>query len=709
MRVLRLVPSFFFAILAFAVFGSPVKCSAQASTTTVLTVSPACLQQGCVTTLTATVTSGGTAVHPGEVYFCFGTSDCQSGASLGVAQLLTNGTATVKRQIEPGQQTIHAIFHGTKSYSKSASSPQIITITPNAASKVVAVTAPDATGYSVNGKFLDGFEFTSTVTAAGPIQPAGSLTFIDQSRNNAVLGTAPLVQIQPPVSYPTTLNLSGIPANVQNGTKQTVTGDFNNDGHVDVAAIDGNGVLSILLGDGNGGFTTGPAFNGATGAHGPPLVGDFNGDGKLDIAIPDALLKKIHISLGVGDGTFISAPAVSVPDSPTILYAGDFNNDGNADIVVLNSAPPAIGSITVLLGMGNGSFTALTPFPAGATRTVGIGDFNQDGNLDLTYGNGNLLKGNGDGTFTTITGFAPVGSVAFLVAGDFDGDGIPDIAYAGTNYLAFLHGNGDMTFTERGVDQNVFYQFFYTPLITAPLEGFGSDAFRDPVPLKIAAIIGSASDPKHQDFQYYYVAPSPGGLLYGDGISPTTSSTNPYEVAIADFNGDGLPDLLSFQTSGTGLLTGLAGSLPKIGTATLASETILDAGIHNVVASYSGDAFHPAVVSPPAPVTGRTVAYGAGFAGETGLVTNGSTTIQNGVVQLTSGGQNQAGSLFAPNRIHKDFITDFDFQITDASADGLAFVFQGNGPNALGSPGGGVGYGNSPGGGGPSITNSFAA
>lgn len=103
------------------------------------------------------------------------------------------------------------------------------------------------------------------------------------------------------------------------------------------------------------------------------------------------------------------------------------------------------------------------------------------------------------------------------------------------------------------------------------------------------------------------------------------------------------------------------------------------------------------------------VNYPSGFNGATGLQVNGAATFKNGAIQLTNGGQFQAGSVFTTARISSYyFVSEFDFQLTDATADGFAFVMQSTGPDALGSSGGGVGYGNPPAYAGPQIVASNA-
>jgi Legume lectin domain len=124
-------------------------------------------------------------------------------------------------------------------------------------------------------------------------------------------------------------------------------------------------------------------------------------------------------------------------------------------------------------------------------------------------------------------------------------------------------------------------------------------------------------------------------------------------------------------------------------------------GYQNVVASYSGDTAHTASVSSPVSVLGTSANFPNGFGGASGtagLSLNGNPVIQGSNIELTTGGNFQASGFFTKSRVPVDgFTTQFNFQITNAESDGLAFVVQSNGPNAMGSAGGGIGYGLMPG------------
>jgi sugar lactone lactonase YvrE len=114
--------------------------------------------------------------------------------------------------------------------------------------------------------------------------------------------------------------------------------------------------------------------------------------------------------------------------------------------------------------------------------------------------------------------------------------------------------------------------------------------------------------------------------------------------------------------------------------------------------------------------SGASISFANGFAGAaSGLALNGGATIQGTALQLTDGGMNERRSAFYDTPIGlSSFQTEFDFQLggkdtPGTDADGFTFVLQSNGPNALGSSGGGLGYGlPAIGQSGPSITNSVA-
>jgi hypothetical protein len=695
MKAARLFHTQFLVLFTFillSLVGSAGTAHAQTATTTVLQQSSACPTSGCVTTLTATVTASGTAVHPGLVVFCDGsTANCESGLTLGHAQLLTNGTATLKLTLKTGSHTLRAIFHGTKTYASSTSATQSLTLAPTAAQRVTSMPQVQANA------FEGGYSFSVPyISSISPIAPTGTVSFVDTSRNNTVLATATVGS--PSTSYGgftyVSEDVSLVPSASLTSAVAAISGDFNNDGIEDVAEMDANAVLTVLLGNGNGGFLPAPAYNGNTGGHGPMLVGDFNGDGKLDIAIPDAATRTVHVALGNGDGTFTFASPTALTDSPQFLSLADVNGDGIPDLVALSGVAPGT-SVHVLLGAGNGTFTPLAPitFSGDIVKSVVVADFNHDGNQDLAVADSTaskilVLNGIGDGTFNATPAASISHQARYLAAGDFDGDGIPDLA-SGTDTLAFFHGNGNSTFTQQGIEVNNVQ--FLGPITTGGYNGSGTlEVGYLPGPL---AFYDFPFAPSYQSFANY------DAFIYSQEAFSA--------AAIGDFNGSGLVNVLGLDTS-QAKVTDYSIFLSSGSSAPSYRKLTFDAGNHTIVATYGGDAAHDSSSATTA-VFGSVIDYGSGFTASPAASINGSASIQGTALQLKDDKPFESSSFFNTTRLPwAGFQSSFDFQLGSGVGDGFAFVVQSNGPDAIGSSGGGLGYGNPPGGIGDSITNSFA-
>ena len=114
------------------------------------------------------------------------------------------------------------------------------------------------------------------------------------------------------------------------------------------------------------------------------FVGDFNGDGHLDLATPNpfaaAGVSVVSVSLGQGDGTFGPARDFAVGEAPVSITGGDFNGDGHLDLATANVN---VSTVSILLGQGDGTFGPARDFAANAHQFITGGDFNSDGHLDL--------------------------------------------------------------------------------------------------------------------------------------------------------------------------------------------------------------------------------------------------------------------------------------------------------------------------------------
>ena len=316
--------------------------------------------------------------------------------------------------------------------------------------------------------------------------------------------------------------------------------DFNGDGIPDLVVSNSDinaKSVSVLLGNGDGTFQPKTDFSVGNNQAFDLATGDFNGDGRPDVAVVNQTT--VTIMLNDGSGSLAPAGTLTVGNSPVAVAVADFNGDGNADLAVTNSST---NTVSIFLGNGDGSFSAKRDFPTSPTPgKLVVADFNGDGIMDLAVTGGatagsriNILLGNGDGTFRAGNLLLTFDFPVSLTAGDFNGDGITDLAWvvagAGSqSQVQFVLGNGNGTFG---------------PLNTMPLGGFPGGAIRsadingDGV-ADLVVIAGNVSSPQSGDVVVY--------VSNGDGTfqSPMVFAAAGFSTfgVVADFDGNGLPDI----------------------------------------------------------------------------------------------------------------------------------------------------------------------
>jgi hypothetical protein len=268
-------------------------------------------------------------------------------------------------------------------------------------------------------------------------------------------------------------------------------------------------------------------------------VGVFRtGSGLLDIATANSG-GSVSVLLGHGDGTF--EPAVSYPAgaNPHAIAVGDFNGDGNADLVVANTDG---NNVSILLGNGDGTFRDPVNYPAGPSPvSVAVADFNGDGVPDLVVANHvsggtvSVLLGDGNGGFLSPRSFFAGPYPSSVAVADFNGDGSPDVAVAnnlpGPGGVSVLLGNGDGSFGPP-----MSYQAGPTPVAVA-VGDFDGDGTPD------LAVADQGVAPDYAGSVTIFLGNGNGTFQSLGNVA--VGGSGPRSVAVGDFDLDGNPDLVT--------------------------------------------------------------------------------------------------------------------------------------------------------------------
>lgn len=275
------------------------------------------------------------------------------------------------------------------------------------------------------------------------------------------------------------------------------------------------------------------------------IVADFNNDGSPDLAHSNqAPAGFVSVYLGSKTGVFGAAKNVNVGSSPIGLAAGDLNKDGNLDLIASNNGD---GTISYLAGDGKGGFASPVNTSVGlfGIEGVAIADIDNDTNLDVAvvYPIMNqvvLYKGDGKGGLAVQATTVPVGANArYLALADVNGDKFPDL---------LVPNQGSKTVSYRPNKANATVAF-----------NAGSDVSVGVDPYEV--VIADVNSDQSPDFLFTSSNGNAVGVFLGDGKgafnaaagSPFAVGAFPAFMSVADWNGDGRPDVLTANQNASNL------------------------------------------------------------------------------------------------------------------------------------------------------------
>jgi hypothetical protein len=446
--------------------------------------------------------------------------------------------------------------------------------------------------------------------------------------------------------------------------------DVNGDGKLDIVVSNssadcgdcGDGAIGVLLGNGDGTFQAATVYGSGGFGPGSLAVADVNQDGKPDVVVANECSAStcangvVGILLGNGDGTFQPATTYSSGGYEAFgIAVADLTGDGNQDVIVANyTGCPEIncylGTVDVLAGDGDGTFEPAVSYTSAGFPAVSVAaadlNGNGDGILDLAVGNGNdtvgILIGTAGGVFFPAVGYGPGDlDASSLALADVNGDGKLDVLMAiycdstsdcsgaiGSGQV--LLGNGDGTFQSAVTFDSDGYKTYF--IAAGDANGDGKpDMF----------LVNECADTS--------CANGTVAVLLNTSTAPTTtalvSSLNPSNYGqTVTLTATVTPQYEFGKTTPTGTVNFFDGvknlgssSLNSAEIATLSTST-LTPGTHSITATYNGDtnfgsstspALSQVVQGPSVRLSPKSINFGnqtVGMGGNQGILVNLTNT-----------------------------------------------------------------------------------